>query len=225
MIFVFAILLLQCGPDYQTNKRVLIKGQLQNHEGEPIGNIDVSAFTLTEDYLQGNQQNGYLLGRNQSQVDGSIAVVCLIDVESDFFIRVKGGDDFIDYSYVFKTDLSDPENLVVDMGNIILQKRAEVTFNLTRTSSMDSSIEYIVSYQNTICYEVYGDDNLIAEESSCYEQLTLSNTLEGSTANFTNVFNSILGANFTLTYSINNEPEITETFSINQPNSGYEFTY
>lgn len=219
------MLLWQCGPDYQTNKRVLIKGQIQNYMGEPLGNIEVSAFTLTDDYLFGNQQNGYLLGRNQSQADGSINVVCLLDVDSDFFIRVNGFEDYIDYSYAFKTDLPEPENLVVDMGTIILQKRAVVTFNFTRTSSMDASIEYSISYQNPICYEVYEDNNLITPESSCYEETNFSNTLDADTTTFSTDFNSILGSTFTLTYSINNEPELTETFTIDQPNSSYEFTY
>lgn len=225
LFLAFSLMFMQCGPDYQTNKRVLIKGQLQNSNGEPLGNIDVSAFTLTDNYFQGNQPNGYLLGRNKSQVDGSIAVVCLLDVESDFFVRVNGIEDYIDFSYVFKTDLPEPENLVVDMGTVTLRKKARVTFYFTRTSPVGTTIDYTISYQNPFCAVVYEDNNLLSEESSCYEQITITNNQDSDNTTFMNVFESVLGSNFTFTYSIDNQPEITETITIDQSNFTYEFTY
>lgn len=224
-LIVLSLLLLQCGPDYQTNKRVLIKGQLQNDTGEPMRNIDVSAFTLTDDYFQGNQQNGYLLGRNKSQEDGSFAVICLLDVDSDFFITVNGIEDYIDYSYVFKTDFSEPEDLVVDMGTVTLRKRANVTFNLSRTSPAGTSIDFIISYENPFCAVVYEDDSLMSEESTCFERTTFTRSFDGNSENFSSSFNSVLGSDVTIIYSIDNQPEETETFTIDQSNFTYEFTY
>lgn len=224
-LIVFSLLLLQCGPDYQTNKRVLIKGQLQNGIGEPIGNIDVSVITLANGNFPGNQPNGYLLGRNKSQEDGSIAVICLLDVDSDFFITVNGIEDYIDYSYVFKTDFSEPEDLVVDMGTVTLRKGASVNFNLSRTSPAGTSIDFVISYENPFCTVVYEDDSLIPEESTCFEQRTFTRSLDGNSENFSSSFNSVLGSDFTIIYSIDNQPEETETFTIDQSNFTYEFTY
>lgn len=216
---------MQCGPDFQTNKRVLILGQIQNANGEPLSNIDVSAFTLTDDYFQGIQQNGYLLGRNKSEADGTIAVTCLLDVESDFFIKVNGDDDYIDYSYVFKTDLSEPENLVINMGTVMLQKKANITFNITRSSPEGTPIDYTIAYQNPFCAVVYEDDSLISEQSNCFETVSFNRSLEGTTDQDTDSFSSVLGSNVTITFSIDNQPQMTENFTIDQLNYTYEFSY
>ncbi|MGJ8591642.1 MAG: hypothetical protein ACSHXF_03795 [Aquaticitalea sp.] len=222
---MISLLFFQCGPDFQTNKRVLIKGQLLNDIGAPLEDIDVSAFTLNENDFQGNIENGYLLGRNKSGSDGSIAVVCLLDVNSDFFIRVNGLDNYIDYTYVFKTDLPEPENLSIDIGTVTLRQKAEINVLFTRISPVGTSIDYTILYQNPYCVEVYEDDDLILEESSCYEEISMIDNFDGTNTNFTNGFMSLLGSTVTIIYSINNQPETTETFTIDQPNYTYEFSY
>ncbi len=200
-------------------------GQIQNINGEPLPNIDVSATTLTDDYFQGNQQDGYLLGRNKSNPDGTVRVTCLLDVNSDFFIKVNGNDEYIDYSYVFNTDLSEPEDLVINIGTVTLQKRANVTLNIIRLNQMDMPIEYSISYQLPRCAEVYEDSLLILDQSSCFDTTSFNRSIDGDSNQFQEDFVSLLGSIVTITYSINNQPQMIESFTINQSDFTYEFNY
>ena len=223
-LFLFVIVN-SCAPEFVNDARILATGTLTDGNGNTLPNKQVNLYIRNFSGFIDDYQTQYLVGSGISNEDGSFDVVGLLAYDENFFIAINGDDEHVDYIYQTSIGNQLPSNLAFELGTVFLKRKATASFNITRASSPGTSISYSISYQIPYCFEVYEEGILVPEMSNCYTQDSISGLLNDDNPNGTASMNSTVGSMLTFTYSINGQPEVTETFTIDQPNFSYEFTY
>jgi len=229
LVLGLLFLLLSCETRFETNTRVLVKGKVVDDFGQPISNAEISVYTQKgTGYILTPGPSGedeYLLGRNICNADGTFSVTSIFDEDVDFFIEVVSDNNFSEYIYKTSTLFYTPENLVFDLQTVTLKELVNVNYNISRVSGEGNSISYTFTFIDDFCIEVFEEGELIENESYCFQDIELNGTLNDNLPNIERNFSSVLGSIVEFTYSINNQPEVSETFTIGQENYEFTFTY
>lgn len=226
---LLAIILVSCGPPhFERDERILVKGKIVNQDNEGLTNNRVSVYTEILDFgIYFSPQTGdtYLLGQNFSQENGEFSVVSLFDRDSDFYVLVEGQEMYS--SYVYKTDTSNrsKNNLTFNLGTVELRRLANVNFNFTRTSGIGNELTYTVIFTSPNCFEVYENNVLDDDASQCFQPFYLSQNLGDSFPDSNESVTTILGSTVTFIYSINGQPEVTESIIVDNEDFTYDFSY
>lgn len=227
MIIAVLFSVIACEPEFERNQRVLVKGVVMDSEGQGLENYDVRIYTRasTGFFIFFHSEDDYLLGSGTTASDGSFNITSLSDRDRDFSIFVDGQEVHTDYLYAAETQDYFPPNSTFDLGNVTLKSKAAVDFSIIRNSPAGTTISYSLSYQTPTCAEVYEQGELNPDLSECYLDYTIWDNLSDSNPDETHEFETTLGSVITLSYSINEEPTVIETFTVDQLINTYEFTY
>ena len=76
-----------------------------------------------------------------------------------------------------------------------------------------------------MCNEVYMNEELIEEESFCFNTETFGGNLSNDNPTVDKNFSSIVGSDVVFTYSVNGAPQITQTLTIDQTDYEFNFRY
>lgn len=223
ILFLFSV---GCTPEFDSNKRILVTGIVLDSEGQGISGSQVNVYTKrSSGFLYAFGQDEYLLGSGTTSLDGSFNITSLSDRDNDFAITVDGGQDYSNYVYATETQDFSPTNLTFDIGNVNLLNKAVVDFSIARVSGSSNSISYSFSYQNPECFEVYEEGVLNQDLSDCYSERITGGASNENNPDMDGQLITTLGSVVTFNYSINEEPEVSETFTVDQVNFTYDFTY
>ncbi len=225
--FFTLCLLFSCTPELEPNQRILVKGIVLDSEGQALGGHEVQVYSeVTYGYFVFfYSRDEYLLGSGQTEPDGSFSVTSLSDKDRNFSVFIDGQELYSDYQYVTETLEYPSSESSFDIGTVNLKDKATLNFSITRTSPSGTNISYSLTYQIPGCSEVYQDGVLNTELSDCYSEQVIGNMLNENNPDEAGQLETTLGSVVTFSYSINEQPTITETFIIDQPNYTYEFTY
>lgn len=229
MKFLFSLLLailflVSCGPpEFEKNIRILVKGKVVDGDDAPISNVNINIYTerATGVFSSGN----YLLGTGSSEDDGTFSVISLFDRDEEFQIEIHGEQSLSSYFYLRDTKNHPTQNLIYDLGTITLNKLAQINYNITRTSPSNTELRYTFQYLDTECFQVFDNKGLNLVESRCLEEVNLNKVLSENRPEISRSFITLLGSVVSFTYSINNEPEVTETFTVDAEDYEFNFSY
>jgi hypothetical protein len=223
--FIALVIFLDCTPNFENNTRILAKGIIQDQNTVPIADAKVSVYTRRPNGFFIFSQNEYLLGQNLSQSDGAFEVTSIFDKDPDFSIEINAGDAYT--KYVYKTDTEDytPANLVFNLGTVQLKQLGNVNYNITRTSGNGNTLRFSFKFVNDLCIEVFEEGILDPLQSFCFEENYNGRTLNDTNPDIVSSFKTPYGTVVEFTYSINDQPDVTETFTIDQENYDFTFNY
>ena len=217
--------LISCGPpEFENNTRILVKGNLVDQDNSPLNNLEISVNTRKPTSLFSGESH-FVLGSGFSQLDGSFAVTSLFDRDNDFSIEIDGEDNYSTYVYATNTEDYVPENFTFNLQTIILYKLSNITYNIERTSPVGTTLRFSFGFQDKDCIEYYDEGAINPTYSNCYQERTLVRTLNDNLPDMSGSFTSLLGSTVVFTYSINEEPEQTQIFVLDQVNYEYNFNY
>ena len=230
-LFVLSLMFVvtNCETSFTSNTRLLVEGTIKDSEGLPIENAEISTYThRTTGLLFFPAPTGsdeYLLGRNYSDSNGKFSVVSLYDRNYDFSIEIKANENYSEYIYRTNTNDYTPDDLKFNLQNVTLNTLVDLNFAISRTSGEGNSITYTFNYSYPTCIEIYEAGVLDPNQSYCNYPSSLGQTLNDDNPNHDSSFSVALGSTVEFVYSINNDPEITETFIIDQPTYEFSFNY
>ncbi|WP_372752798.1 hypothetical protein [Mariniflexile sp.] len=226
-LLLFPLILVCCGPPtFEKDTRVLVKGSVLDENNNPISDAEVNVYTRRSTSLFDSYGSSFLLGKDYTQQDGTFSVTSLFDRNEDFYIEIKNGDRFSNYIYTTNTEEYLPANLEFNLDTVFLRQLATFNYNITRTTSTQgTTLRFSFLLKNTSCFEVYDNGVLVTLQSSCYEDFTLGGSLNDVVPDLSSTYKTLLGTTIVFKYSLNNEPEITETFIIDKENYDFNFTY
>ncbi|WP_411766316.1 hypothetical protein [Winogradskyella sp. A3E31] len=227
--FIFLLILFNCEVRFEDDTRILIKGQTLDEQGSPIPDAEVSVFTRRRTgsfFVPGPQgTDEFLLGRNFSSNDGNFSVTSLFDKDDDFSIEIDAGDYYSKYVYRTTTVNYTPDDLIFDLDTVELIRLGQVNYSITRTSGDGNSIQFSFKFKDAICVEVYDAGELALNEGFCFEDRTETGSLNDNRPDVEQSFFAPLNSTIEFTYSINGEPEVTETFILTDSTYAFNFNY
>ncbi|WP_340154660.1 hypothetical protein [uncultured Winogradskyella sp.] len=224
LVLCVVLTTLGCVTRFEDDTRILIVGEVVNSIGEPIENAQISIYTRRARGIFVNSgYDDYLLGRGYSGNDGEFSVTSVLDLDDEFSIEIDAEEDVTNYRYYTSTIAYVPSNLVYNLNTIELKKRATLNYNITRTSGEGNTLDYKFKYNSIYCAEYYDQGVINENYSYCYNGVEDYRLLTDLRPDEERSLETILGSTVEFTYSINDQPEITEIFTINQPT--YEFTF
>ncbi|WP_179375342.1 peptidase associated/transthyretin-like domain-containing protein [Winogradskyella wichelsiae] len=218
-----------CETKFEDDIRILVKGKVVDGFGVPIAGAEVGVYTqrgrgaFFAPGPSGSDQ--YNLGRNFSDSNGDFSVVSLFDNDADFSIEIDAGDSYSKYNYY--TNIIDyvPSDLVFNLETIELKTIGIVNYNISRISGEGNTLSYSLKYEN-VYFEAYYEEGILVEgESYCYEDVFESWILNDINSDRESTLVTTVGSTIEFIYSINDQPEIIETFIINEPTYEFTFTY
>lgn len=214
---------LSCETKLEDNIRILTEGTIKDQDNLPISDATINVLTKRGNYSGG--ENQYVIGSGYSTVDGSFSVISFFDKDEDFAIEIDAGEAYSTYIYKSNTVEFTPLDLTFNLGTVNLKKLATFNYNIVRTSGESSSINYSFKYIEGFCLEYFEGTTLNEFQSVCYQERIISQILNDNNPDYEWLLRVPFGEVVEFTYSINEEPEITELITINQNNYDFSFTY
>ncbi|WP_407556383.1 hypothetical protein [Winogradskyella sp. 4-2091] len=213
-----------CVDRFEDDTRILVTGQVINEAGDPVENAIISVYTRRpRGIFVSSGFDEYVLGRGYTNESGEFSVTSVLDLDDEFSIEIDAEDELSKYRYYTSTINYVPPSLVYDLNIIELKALGTLNYNITRTSGEGTTLDYRFKYTNINCVEYYEQGSFDENQSYCYNDLLDFGFLNDNNTEVEHSLNTVLGTIIEFTYSINNQSEITETFTIDQSN--YEFTF
>lgn len=227
VIIVLLCTFYSCSTRFEDDIRVLVKGKVVNSFGEPIADAEVSVYTRRGRgifFAPGpSGSDDYVLGRNYSDSNGDFSVTSIFDKDEDFSIGIDAGDEYGKYGYYTNTEDYVPSDFVFNLETVTLKNISNVNYNISRVSGEGNTLRYSFKYENDYCEEYYEQETLNEDQSYCYADVFENRLLSDNQPDLESSFSTTNGSTVEFIYSINDQPEITETFTITDPT--YEFTF
>ncbi|WP_040756555.1 hypothetical protein [Winogradskyella psychrotolerans] len=223
LIPFFLTAVLSCEVHLEDNTRILVEGTIKDQDNMPVPDAKVSVHTRRGNFSGG--ENSYLLGEGYSATDGTFSVISFYNKDEDFAIEVAFGETYSTYVYKSNTLNFTPVNLTFDLGTVSLKKMASFNYNIVRISGESTSITYSFRYIEGFCLESFEGETLSEYQSACYQERFIAQTLNDNNPDYEWLLQVPLGEIVEFTYSINDEPEITEFITINEDNYDFTFSY
>ncbi|WMI66802.1 hypothetical protein RBH94_06455 [Aestuariibaculum sp. YM273] len=213
-------------PEFERNTRVLVKGKMIDENNQPISEVEISVYTYRfSGYIFDAIEDEYLLGLGKSKTDGSFEVVSLFDKDEDFAIVINGNEKYTNYTYLSSTTDHTPEDLVFDLEDKQLKSVSKVNYSISRTSPEGTTFRFSFQYSDINCIEYFNEGVLEPELSRCFFEANSGSFLNDTYPDYSNSFLTPIGTVVEFHYSINDQPEIIETFTVDQENYEFEFSY
>ncbi|WP_055447131.1 hypothetical protein [Lacinutrix mariniflava] len=229
LILLVIFLVFSCEVQFDRNVRIETIGKTVDENSLAIPNVFVGVYTeaarFTGFYPTLNGDRDYLLGSNHSDENGIFSVTSLFDSDQDFFIFVDGGDLRTNYIYSSDTFDFEPQNFLFNLDEVHLKKKANINFNITRTSAPGTTLDFHISYQSPLCEEVFVNGVLDEALSNCNRMESIYRTLNDDEEQYMGTLNSFVTGTIQFSYSINGGAEIIENYVINQDNYDINFSY
>ncbi|MUU79444.1 dioxygenase family protein [Winogradskyella endarachnes] len=223
------MILTSCDTSFESNTRLLVKGKVVDSDGNPVENAEISTYTYRGTgffiYPAPTGSTEYLLGKNVSDANGDFSVISLYDNSSDFSIEIKANEDYSEYIYRTSTYDYTPDDYLINLQEVTLNNLAQATISISRTSGEGNTISYSLNYFYPTCIEVYDEGVLNSAETFCNYPSYINNTLDDNLPDTAHTLNVTQGSEISFTYSINNEPEITEILIVDVSNYQFNFNY
>ncbi|RYH73381.1 hypothetical protein EVU94_09290 [Flavobacteriaceae bacterium 144Ye] len=225
VLFLLFTLLIACETRFEDNTRILVKGSVKDQYDLAIQNAQINVYTSRVTSFLGGEQE-FLLGSGFSDSNGEFSVVSLFDKDEDFSVEIDAGPNHSKYVYKTSTINYEPTNLTFDLGNRILLELTAVNYTIYRISEEGNNIQYSFRFTSEFCSEVYNEGVLNIEDSQCNTQQFLNGALNDSTPDIEGDFYAPTGTEVVFIYSVNEAPESTETFIVeNNSNNEFVFSY
>lgn len=227
LLLISVLFLKSCGPpEFEKNTRILTKGVVQNQDGEPLSDIEVSVYTVAYSGggFLGSNQDDYLLGNGLSNTNGIFSVTSLFNKSHDFYIYVNGGDNYS--SYIYKTNTQDytPNDLTFDLGSITLEKLVAVQFQITNSTPSETPFYFSFTHKDKNCLEIFEEGILDLSQNFCHIDSVIGFSFNENNPERSGEFITLLDSEVTIYYTNSDDIEVTETIIIDQENFVYEFT-
>ena len=209
-----SLLMADCEPNIENDKRVIIKGEIVAPQANPIQATEVT--TSVEEYV---------LGKTTSNTDGSFEMVAPESYDQSFLIaiNVDAGNNYTS-AKIFRDEDEIGRPKIYDLGAVTLRPTSNFTLTTTRNSTTSDHINVQINYLATSC--VYDFNNGLQEDPSlCYEQNYISRTTNEINSNLDLQVEVIRDILLQITYQIDEEPATTIEVTPNQQNFEYEIFY
>ena len=211
---VISLLMADCEPNIENDKRVIIKGEITTPQGNPIQDIEVTSSV-----------EEYVLGKTISKANGSFKMVSAESFDESYIINVNKKTE---NNYTSAKILRDEDEIgrpeIYDLGSIFLLPTSNFTLTITKTSNTDKQLYTQINYLDTSCV-YYFNDGLNENPSRCYEEFSSSKTTNELNSNLDFNFQVIRDIPIQITYQLGDDPAVTIEVTPNQPNFDYEITY
>lgn len=228
-VFLLFVLLafVNCGPaEFERNTRILVEGRITDHNNQSIPNVNIAVYSNRySDYIFDATNGMYLLGFGTSKKDGTFRITSLFDKNENFSVVIDGGQKFTSYSHVSNVMDLGKDNLDFNLKTINLKPVSKFNYFIKRTSSQGTTIRFSFKYKDINCVEYYKNDVIEPELSYCFSETFSGTYLNDSYPDYSNSFLTPMGTTIEFRYVINDQPEILQTYTIDQENYEFEFSY
>jgi hypothetical protein len=223
LVLILIAILYSCSVRFESDERLLTKGKIIDSNSSPIVGAEISVYSRRPTSLI--SENEFLLGQNFSNTEGDFQVISLSDRSDEFSVEIENGNEFTRYLYLSNLEENPPQDLLINLETKTLKQIGRLNYNITRTSGSNSDLVFSFSYESTSCVEFYDETGLVADQSSCYEQLDFNSTLDNDNPDATNSFFTTFDSLIEFRYSINGQPEESQTLIIDQLENEFNFSY
>lgn len=226
VLFTLALLILSCQPkEFEENTRIIIKGEVVDAFNNEIENASINIYTIDRvatifnifPFIPLSTQR-FLLGETNSQASGEFSVTSLLNRSDNLIVEVENGTDYT--SYMFATSILDytPEDFTINLNTITLKQRATLTLQVNNQANAEAVVLNVL-FELPLCQELFVEGEFQAEQSMCYVQREQSYSFNNQ--EFSRTIFSTLNSTVQISYSVNNQPEVTETIILNQLENVY----
>ncbi|MEP5255871.1 MAG: hypothetical protein ABJQ39_12485 [Winogradskyella arenosi] len=216
-------LLCSCEVQLEDNMRIVVKGQVQDQYQAAIPEAKITVQTRRGNYS--GSQSSYVLGEGYSTADGQFSVISFYDGDEDFAIEVSAGDDYSSYVYKQNTVNFTPSDYTFNLETVALKAMADFNLKVLRTSGEGNTLTYSLTYTEGFCLEFYEGEQPNPYDNTCYPQRMVSQQLNDNGPDIEKTYRVPIGEPVVFTYSINDEPEITEIITVNTASYDFSFSY
>jgi len=209
-----SLLMADCEPNIENDKRVIIKGEIVDPQANPIQTIEVTSSV-----------EEYVLGKTTSNSDGSFEMVAPESYDQSFLIAINvDAENNYTSAKIFRDEDQIGRPKIYDLGVVTLRPISKFTLTTTRNSTTSDHINVQINYLATSC--VYDFNNGLQEDpSQCYEENYISRTTNEINSNLDLQLEVIRDIPLQITYQIDEEPATTIEVTPNQQNFEYEIFY
>jgi hypothetical protein len=216
---LLVFLQLSCSdPTVDDNIRVLVKGKVQDVNGNPLDDAMVHV------YLEGNSSS-LLSGSGLSEDDGTFSLTSIFGSNDNLRVNVSKSDSYSSYSYLVGIRDYIPNDLTFDLQTIQLSKIGFLEINVSREANSENALDLSVFYTSAECIQIFEGQNIIDDFSFCFEPNSFNRTLGDNFPNFSRTIVVPLNSEVSISYNINEGETLTETIEVNQENQVYEILY
>jgi len=225
-LYIVILLFVSCGPpEFEKNTRILVKGSVVDEISNPIPNVEISVYTRRPLWFIRRDDDAFLLGKNFSQQNGTFNIVSLFDRDDDFTIEIDGQNEFSNYVYSINTKDYLPQNLVFDLQTISLKTLSDFKYKISRESPQGTQLRFSFKHKSESCFEFFDEGVLDPIKTNCFTETSTGRFLNDDNPDITNNFLTLLNSEIEFRYTINDDPEVIETFIIDEENYEFEFSY
>lgn len=210
-----------CELSLEPDTRILVSGQVLDEVNQPVTQAEVNVATRVATSIFG--EDSEILGSGLTDDSGTFNVVSLLERSDEFTVTVNKNEDFTSYTYVTDIAANNLDDLEINLGEVALKRIANVSYNISETSGTGNTLDFTLKYIDINCVEFYNGNEIDLENSICFEQVQISQLLEGTVTSSSGMLFTPLLSEIEFTYSINNQAPITETFIVND--TSYDFTF
>ena len=204
------------------NIRVLINGNVVDQNNQNIPNATIQIFADAN--ATGAER--VLLGEGESDADGNFSVTSLFGPNDLFYAEVTLSDQFSSYRYQTNTEEFTPFDLTFNLETVQLNELTTLTYNITRESEENNTLQYSFMYFDADCIEVYEEGVLDESQSFCNTMRTTGATLNNLAPNAENRSLIVpLQSEVEFRYSINDGATVSEIITVNSADYAFEFSY
>lgn len=226
LLLVLSVFFLGCQPkEFEKNTRIIVKGKVVDAFNNNIENASINIYTIDRVATIFNifplvpiSTQRFLLGETNSQTSGEFSVTSLLNRSNNLIVEVENGTDYT--SYMFATSILDftPEDLTVNLNTVTLKQRATLTLQVNNQANAEA-VALNVLFESPLCQELFVEGEFQAEQSICYPQGERSYNFNDQ--EFSSTIFSTLNSTVQISYSVNNQPEVTEAIILNQLENVY----
>lgn len=209
-----SLLAADCEPKIENNKRVIVRGNIITENEQPVQNIEVT--TSVEEYV---------LGKTLTDTDGVIDMVSAESYDDNYIININNGHQ-LGYTSVkiIRDENQNFESNIYNLGTVYLHPISNFTLTTTKKSSQDAILKISINFLNITCLYNY-KYGLLEDPSRCYEEQRITAKTSELNSNLDLSLQVIKDTPLTITYQIDENPEVTVEVTPNQLNFDYEISY
>lgn len=128
---------------------------------------------------------------------------------------------------MYSTNTSDylPQDLIFDLQTITLKTLSNFNYKISRESPQGTQLRFSFKYKSESCFEFFDEGVLDPIKTNCFTEVSTGRFLNDDNPEIINNFLTPLNSEIEFRYTINDEPEVIETFIIDEENYEFEFSY
>ena len=214
-----------CTVNLDDNKRILTDVLVTDDAGQPAADVFVEALGYSGSNVDFRDNPFAVLGTAHTGTDGTATISSFIKSEGTTqfkFTSINGNN--VDNFYFVNNKVFE-NSLRFDLGTVVIAAPATVELTFNNVSMVQTDVPWQATFPDFDCIQyINSQGRLDTTRSSCYELVSIASRVTAISTIRTFNLTTLLGAQVVVDYAVNGV-NMSETFTVTDPNQTYEINY